>query len=558
MKKVAFLFISLILVILIFGSKGFTDEPPISLVSDWSYIGTTDNEQLGFSLASGDFNDDGYGDLAVGKHGGGYAVFFGGPTGLALTPAINRTRELRQGDALTVCDFDGDGLDDLIVGSPAQGGSGRVLVLWGDASVPLTSELVVDATGITGAGLGTAVACSDVDGAGQSDIIAGAPHDVDPTNPYATPGSFVVYAGGMGRSYRDPTWKTYGDGGIDYVEWFGSALATADVNDDGRNEIVVGAKSPGDTHIGAVYIYTAIGGEPALGWTINGTDAGADFGAAVLGVDLDGDGMDDIVVGAPKSDVQNAGKMFVFLGHDLTYESPPYQPAWTSTAMTGEGAALAMLDFNSDGLADVATGASLYDSGRGLVAVYLGDGTTLQDVHSDFQGEQAGAQFGASLAFVRGSGSFPGLLVMGAPIYGSSAEGAVFGVHTTDDDDDTVDDDTIDDDTSPPVDDDISPDDDTSPQPDDDTSPPDDDTTPDDDDDDDDNDDDDNDDDTTDDDGTDDDSGPDDDTQTDDDTLQDDDSVADDDSTGSDDDASDDDAGTGSGNKEQSDSGCGC
>ncbi|HXT22578.1 MAG TPA: FG-GAP repeat protein, partial [Thermoanaerobaculia bacterium] len=116
------------------------------------------NDHFGSTLATGDFNGDGVDDLAIGVSnaqvgfilGAGAVHVLYGRTGTALFPlgqywyqnlitGATNERDDRFGSALASGDFDGDGFDDLAIGSPGEridgyGWAGQVQVLFGSSS----------------------------------------------------------------------------------------------------------------------------------------------------------------------------------------------------------------------------------------------------------------------------------------------------------------------------------------------------------------------------------------------------------------------------------------
>jgi hypothetical protein len=157
---------------------------------------------------------------------------------------------------------------------------------------------------------------------------------------------------------------------------------------------------------GAAYVWSsaARGTQPASSadWTLFGDVAGARFGAALVRAgDVDGDGLDDVVVGSPGG----AGAVSVFFGDVVAagLRSQPDVLRWGDAAGDRAGAALAAAgDVDGDGLADL--WASAPEGGRrrfGLVTLQLGvdlgvDGSLATSSRWTLVGQRAG--FGAALA----------------------------------------------------------------------------------------------------------------------------------------------------------------
>ena len=182
---------------------------------------------------------------------------------------------------------------------------------------------------------------------------------------------------------------TAGSGAIDPVlgveleaeqrVWFGTRVAWAgDVNGDGYDDLLV--SDPGyDNDRGRVYLYlgSAAGLNPTPAWVAQGEGSGDKFGMAVAGVgDVNGDGFDDILVGAyGYRNNLSWGKVYLYLGSG---DGPASTPVWTDEGTHREdrfGAAVAGAgDVDGDGYADILVGALGYPEGEewGQVRLYYG------------------------------------------------------------------------------------------------------------------------------------------------------------------------------------------
>ncbi|MFY2564374.1 VCBS repeat-containing protein [Corallococcus terminator] len=209
---------------------------------------------------------------------------------------------------------------------------------------------------------------ADFDGDGTLDLAVGQ-RESDMGRP--TGGAVFIYKGGSGGLEAQPLWVLTGD--TDTAQ-FGDALAAGDLDGDGRAELVV--SSPGadvaTSNAGAVYLYTFKGGAPApLRLQLAGLLRDAAFGAGLSVADMDGDGKVDLVVGSPAGDlapsnnIRARGTVDIYLatpsapvpdlptirlgGSDLSREGVPM-------ARTGSdlGRALVTADFNKDGRLDIA------------------------------------------------------------------------------------------------------------------------------------------------------------------------------------------------------------
>lgn len=316
-------------------------------------------------------------------------------------------------------DINGDGIDDLIIGAPSADPGGRtsagsVFVVFGrdpngpggafPASVSLAS---LDGTNgfrlngvLNGDAAGAAVGCAgDVNGDGVDDVIAAAPL-ADP-NGLTLAGSVFVFFGrdtsGPGGPFPAAIELSALNGtdgfrlnGVFVVERCGNAVASAgDVNDDGVDDVIIGAE--GSQSGGRAYVVlgrdvASAGAFPAVmtlsslngmnGFILTGGSSSDQAGASVACAgDINGDGVDDVMVGArgaAPGGVGNAGTAYVFYGRD-PFGSGGAFPATTNlgtlngingcrfdgaeqTGAVGRAVSSAG-DLNGDGKVDLAIGA---------------------------------------------------------------------------------------------------------------------------------------------------------------------------------------------------------
>ena len=420
-----------------------------------------------FSLASGDFNGDGLADVLVGapladgpdnqRDGAGEAyVIFGRPSpataiDLAKQPADVTLLGGAEGDnfGFTVAagDVNGDGVDDVLVGArfasrPGRLSAGAAYAVLGGPDLTGTIDVAAghqDFTIIgeqTGDYWGIALASGDVNGDSIADVILGASSADGPDNRRADAGAAAVLLGSrdlpatIDLSVDRPHLVIHGAHAGDRLP---NRIAAADLNGDGRDEIILGAPlaSPGDPareRAGEAYVVDAARAGDALDLSsapaarLLGASRADGLGFAVAAGDLDGDGLDDAAVAARDADGpgdgrNNAGEVHVIRGGasapstliDLA-AAPAGAVVYGAGLNDSLGFSVATGDVSGDGGQDLLLGAPLADSCKGARPdggeVYVlngsrvsGGAVDLAEGGYDFQvmGSEAGDELGFSL-----------------------------------------------------------------------------------------------------------------------------------------------------------------
>jgi hypothetical protein len=414
--------------------RAFVFHGPFSSVlvqPNWTAESDQEDAAFGYAVGTaGDVNGDGYADVIIGAPGfdggelneGRVFVYYGSATGLGGLP--HWVAEGVQADAAfghavgTAGDVNGNGYSDIIVGAPGfdngQTDEGRAYLFPGSSPVITDYQWSAEG-GAPSDEFGRAVATAgDVNGDGYSDVVVGAPYNSE--NGVEAGKVYIYYGGPLGLSLT-PAWTALGEAAYD---GFGRVVGTAgDLNGDGYDDLVVGA--PGREG-GKVYIYygsaTGLG---AVGWTANGQYLRDEFGGTVSTAgDVNRDGYDDLVVGAAGYPNGNAyGKVYLYHGSSNGLGSTA---AWTTTGTSpGErfgGAVATAGDVNADGFADVIIGVPL----RNRVHVYHGGPVGLAPGAANWTATgETGSQFGYAVAMagdVNGDGYSD--IVIGAPLFSTS------------------------------------------------------------------------------------------------------------------------------------------
>ncbi len=376
---------------------------------------------LGSALSSGDYNGDGFDDLAIGIPGqsfpglsgaGAVQVLYGSSGGLhAFTSqfwsqgaqGLSETAESGDafGSALTTGDFDGDGFDDLAIGVPAEDikavvDAGVVQVIRG-SSAGLTATdssfwhegggLLLDGPE-TGDKFGLALAAGDFDADGFDDLAVGVPMEgiVHPKDGAVE----VIYGTSTGLSpFANQFWHQDSidiEGVTEQDDMFGTALAAGDYNADGFDDLAIGVPNETTSGIRGGGVNLLLGSFARLDSVndqlvtedtdplIDSVEPGDRFGAALTTWDFGANGVDDLAIGVPGESIgsvagagavelvefrptgEAAGSLFMTAGTTFFFDTPETND--------GLGSALAVGDFNGDGREDFAAGVPFKNRGK--------------------------------------------------------------------------------------------------------------------------------------------------------------------------------------------------
>ncbi len=410
----------------VFGkSSGFNSTLALSSLdgnNGFRINGVAGGDAAGQAVGSaGDINDDGFDDLLIGAPlsdvpskdiGYTYVVFgkasdFNATMDLSSLDGGNGFRvKVDEEDVLlgwsmdSAGDVNGDGIDDFIIGAPLKDNpngenAGSSFVIFGKTSV-FDADLDVSSLNgsngfridgaISGSSFGNGVSAGDVNGDGFDDLIVGSYSGGAGT-------SYVVFGKSSGFDAVINTANLDGNNGFSIEgeaegDEAGYSVDNAgDVNGDGFDDVLIGARSSGASgeYSGAAYV--VFGKDTGFDATVNLTDldgtngfrlergiAGELFGRAVSAAgDFNGDGNDDLIIGAYAADPngQDSGAGYVVFGKSSGFSaSINIEELSNDEGFALNGIAVgdslgksvgSVGDINDDGFADVIIGAPFGD-----------------------------------------------------------------------------------------------------------------------------------------------------------------------------------------------------
>ncbi|MBT3221327.1 MAG: hypothetical protein HN348_19770, partial [Proteobacteria bacterium] len=371
--------------------------------ADHKFVGEGSQDNAGASVAdAGDVNGDGISDIIIGaphnasswSSGPGDAyIVFGPPTSasLDLSLADIKLTGVDNGDWLGAWvsgagDVNGDDIDDVIIGAPGVSktfdSAGAAYLVLGplekdisvaDADAHFMGEWTSDGAGSVVAGVG------DIDDDGMDDFIVTSFIHGSPPQAGTV---YLIHGPSPGNLLlKDIDDRIVGENYGDHVGF--SADGAGDLDGDGLPDLIIGAPNDDqkDTDAGAAYIALGpVSGEIPVSITdakLRGQAANDRAGSSVAGVgDIDGDGLDDVLIGADGEATAGTNSGAAYLITDSVIESKSLKKADAKLiseashhsvgwAVAGAG------DFNGDGFDDLLLGAPIAPYNTIVGATYL-------------------------------------------------------------------------------------------------------------------------------------------------------------------------------------------
>ena len=301
-----------------------------------------DYDHFGWSLASGDFDNDGYADLAIGApnsdccgtNAGLVCVLYGSSVGLLrdATATFNslsgqNTVDGHFGWALAAADFDNDGYDDLAIGGPGEAfptekKGGIVGIRYGTdrdgiivTGTTLSQSSIQSGESEDGDEFGWALVTGDFDGNGYADLAVGVPgEDVDSIEDAGAVNVIYNLTNGVGRA----TLWTQRDihqmnttavlNPSEANDQFGYSLAAGDFDNNGYDDLAIGVPfedAGSAVDVGLTQILFGLDGNGLSDtknyhrYTTGSYGGGQESGFSLAAGDFDADGCDDLAIGVP-------------------------------------------------------------------------------------------------------------------------------------------------------------------------------------------------------------------------------------------------------------------
>jgi hypothetical protein len=293
----------------------------LNATASWTINDATANNELCTAIKAGDFNGDGFDDLAITDLNGAglIKIYNGSSNGISGASPFKTsvpTGGSNMGYVLAAGDINGDGFSDLVT---IQSSTLQVLVFNGSATSILTNPDYALAYAAGTVAYTDVILMNDITGDGKLDLIYGTPTHS------SNAGRVFIHTGNGSSFNSSPNFTITGGGGCcSGLSSFGNSLFVSDINEDGILDLLVGAYqyNNGGSNNGKIHLFyggssltTGVADTVNNGYVYGETanpNWSSQFGSFISVRDVNADGVKDLIVGA-SAYVGSKGSVYIFL-----------------------------------------------------------------------------------------------------------------------------------------------------------------------------------------------------------------------------------------------------